>query len=292
MPRGVAQVRSPATTSTDEAGSWATAKVRLLAEKEARAMAELTTYVGFAAVIYALSFLSGMLGLGVAFVAIPVLGIVGFDLKTVIMPWALLLNGLTSISAALEFLRRKMVDLRTAVPLLVITTLAAPVGVYLVRFVAVDTIWWIYVGVLIFLAYRMSFPPKGRPEEESSVGDRERVVAVGLGVAIGAFAGFLGVGPGFLMMPTLVLLGYSARVAAATNALVVTLPSFSAFAAHLGTAQFDWGLVIVTSAAAVAGAQMGANFMAKRVGSRTLSRLFAVLLIALGLQRAYLLTIG
>ena len=262
-------------------------------EREARAMVELLSYAGFAAVIYVLSFLSGMLGLGVAFVAIPVLGIFGFDLKTVIMPWALLLNGLTAISAAVAFLRRGMVDLRTAVPLLVITTLAAPVGVYLVRFVAVDTIWWIYVGVLAFLAYRMSFPPKSRQEEESStVGDRERVVAGGLGVAIGAFAGFLGVGPGFLMMPTLVLLGYSARIAAATNAVVVTLPSFSAFAAHLGTARFDWGLVIVTSAAALAGAQMGANFMARRVRSRTLSRMFALLLVALGLQRVYLLTVG
>ena len=34
---------------------------------------------------------------------------------------------------------------------------------------------------------------------------------------ISVFAGFLGVGPGFLLMPTLALVGYSARLAAATN---------------------------------------------------------------------------
>ena len=33
-----------------------------------------------------------MLGLGVAFIAIPVLGLFGFDLKDVIQPWALLLS--------------------------------------------------------------------------------------------------------------------------------------------------------------------------------------------------------
>lgn len=251
-------------------------------------MPDVLLYLGFAALLYVLSFVSGMLGLGVAFVAIPVLALFGFDLKTVLMPWALLLNGLTAISAAIAFLRQGMVDLRTAVPLLVITTLAAPIGVYLVGFVPVDVIWWIYVGVLVFLAYRMSFPPQVGEIEGKTVGDRQRVIASILGLVIGAFAGFLGVGPGFLMMPALVLLGYSARTAAATNAVIVTLPSFSAFAGHLGTAQFDWILVLVTGAASVVGAMNGASFMARRVRSRMLSRIFAVVLIALALQRVYL----
>ena len=50
--------------------------------------------------LFGLSFLSGMLGLGVAFIAIPVLGLFGYDLKDVIQPWALLLNGLTAISGS------------------------------------------------------------------------------------------------------------------------------------------------------------------------------------------------
>ncbi len=61
--------------------------------------------------IFVLSFISGMLGLGVAFVAIPVLGLFGFDLIHVIMPWALLLNGLTAIAAAVKFIQKKMVGL-------------------------------------------------------------------------------------------------------------------------------------------------------------------------------------
>lgn len=86
-----------------------------------------------AAVLFVLSFLAGMLGLGVAFIAIPVLGLFGFELKHVIMPWALLLNGLTAISAAVAYLRKKMVDMKTALAYLIITTLAAPIGVYLIK---------------------------------------------------------------------------------------------------------------------------------------------------------------
>lgn len=53
--------------------------------------------------LFGLSFLSGMLGLGVAFVAIPILGLFDYDLKDVIQPWALLLNGVTAISSAVAF---------------------------------------------------------------------------------------------------------------------------------------------------------------------------------------------
>jgi uncharacterized membrane protein YfcA len=90
-------------------------------------------------------------------------------------------------------------------------------------------------------------------------------------------------------MPSLVMLGYTARIGAATNAVIVTLPSFSAFASHLGSAQFDWLMVGVTSVAAVIGAQLGAQFMAKRVKSLTLSRVFALALALLAIQRAVIL---
>lgn len=106
---------------------------------------------------------------------------------------------------------------------------------------------------------------------------------------ISVFAGFLGVGPGFLLMPTLALVGYSARLAAATNSVAVTLPSFSAFVSHLPTATFDWPTVIVTSIASVIGAWLGAKFTAGRVKSATLSRIFAIALVALAVQRAWIL---
>ncbi len=242
------------------------------------------------AVIFVLSFLSGMLGLGVAFIAIPALGLFGFELKHVIMPWALLLNGLTAISAAVTYLRKKMVDLKTAIPLVILTTVAAPLGVYLLRFVETSTIWWIFVGVLIFLAIRMATKKPGADQKDiTDIPNRRRVLGCAIGTGIGVFAGFLGVGPGFLLMPTLTLLGYTARIAAATNSLAVTLPSFSAFAAHWGEAQFDLALLTTTAVTSTIGALLGASFMAKRVKSKTLELAFAGLLIVLAVQRAWIL---
>jgi uncharacterized membrane protein YfcA len=239
--------------------------------------------------LFGLSFVAGMMGLGVAFIATPVLGLFDFELKHVIMPWSLWLNGLTAISGAIAFARAKMVDWRTAVPLLIITTLVAPIGVWLLQFVNTTTLWWIYTGLLLFLAYRMAFPPKQDDSKAIIITDTTRAKGGILSAFIGVFAGLLGVGPGFLMMPTLVLLGYTARLAAATNSVIVTLPSFSAFLTHLPNAQFDWLMLILTSISGVIGAQLGARFMAKRVKSLTLTRLFALALVLLAVQRAFIL---
>ena len=239
--------------------------------------------------LFGLSFLSGMLGLGVAFVAIPILGLLGYDLKDVIQPWALLLNGLTAISGATAFWRAGMVDKRGALVLLLITTVCAPIGVWLLQFASADLVWWLYVGVLVFLAVRMLLPKRASTDNVAEITDANRAKAATAAAPISVFAGFLGVGPGFLLMPTLTLVGYSARLAAATNSVVVTLPSFSAFLSHLGTATFDWPTVLVTSVAAMAGAWLGARFTAGRVKSATLSRIFAVALIALAAQRGWIL---
>jgi uncharacterized protein len=182
-----------------------------------------------------------------------------------------------------------MVDRRGAIALVVITTIGAPLGVWLVQQATVETVWWLYVGVLTFLAVRMLLPSRGTSENLADIDDSARLKAGVAAAPISVFAGFLGVGPGFLLMPTLTMVGYSARLAAATTAVAVTLPSFSAFASHLGTARFDWGLVGATSIAAVIGSALGARFTAAKVKSLTLSRVFAVMLIALAVQRAWIL---
>ncbi len=51
-------------------------------------------------------------------------------------------------------------------------------------------------------------------------------------------------------------------------------------------------MLALTSVTAVIGAQLGARFMTRRVKSLTLSRLFALALVLLAMQRAYVLLAG
>src|SRR5512136_704162 len=102
-------------------------------------------YIVIPAILFALSFLAGMMGLGVAFILTPVLGLFGFDLKHVIMPSSLWLNGLTTLAGAITYALARMVDWHTVISLLIMSTVVALFGVWMLQFVPMNIVWWFYV---------------------------------------------------------------------------------------------------------------------------------------------------
>jgi uncharacterized membrane protein YfcA len=115
-----------------------------------------------------------------------------------------------------------------------------------------------------------------------------RVVAAGLG--IGFLTGFLGVGGGFIIVPVLVvLLRYDMPAAVGTSLLVIGLNSAVALAARLGHGGLVWHVVLPFTLAAVAGS-LGGKKLADRIDAASLTRAFAVLLLAVaayvGIQAA------
>lgn len=85
--------------------------------------------------LFLLSIISGMLGLGVAFAAIPFLGLFLPDLVNQVQPLSLLLNGVTALFAVFGFAKSGYVDWKKAIYLTIVATLAAPVGAWLVQYV-------------------------------------------------------------------------------------------------------------------------------------------------------------
>ena len=78
-----------------------------------------------AAGVLVLAALSGMLGLGVAFVAVPFLSIFLDDLGAQVQPLTLLLNGVTALFAAVGFSREGYTDWRQGGALAIATKRAA-----------------------------------------------------------------------------------------------------------------------------------------------------------------------
>jgi uncharacterized membrane protein YfcA len=104
--------------------------------------------------------------------------------------------------------------------------------------------------------------------------------AVGAGVAVGFLTGLFGVGGGFLIIPTLVLLlGLPMEVAVGTSLVIIVLNSIAGFAAHAGDTALDWGVVTAFTAAAVAGSVVAGRFATKLPADR-LRRGFAYLVLA------------
>lgn len=223
-----------------------------------------------------LSFISGMLGLGVAFAAIPFLGLFMNDLVHQVQPLSLTLNGITALFATFGFARSGYVDWKKAVTLAVVTTISAPVGALLAQHIQQTVIWWIYFASVAYLAYRLFRPVRGEGNAQPNF-----PVALALAVPISILSGLLGVGPGFLLMPTLILVGFEPKMAAGINAFAVTPPSFSALIPHLSTARFDTGLTGWCILVGVIFSYLGAKVTSIYVPDQRLKQLFGVLIVVM-----------
>ena len=227
--------------------------------------------------LFALSVASGMLGLGVAFAAVPFLGFFLPDLVHQVQPLSLFLNGVTALFAAFGFARSHLVAWRPALLLTAVTATVAPAGAWLAQYVAQGWLWAIYLLAVIYLAAQMFRRTKASPgAQQPRLG-----LALAIAVPISVLAGLLGVGPGFLLMPVLILAGYEPKLAAGINAVAVTLPSFTSLIPHLATARVDLSLAAVLVVVGALGSFLGARLTSKFVSGPALKRIFGILIVVM-----------
>ena len=101
-----------------------------------------------------------------------------------------------------------------------------------------------------------------------------------LGVIVGVAASFSGLGGGFLMVPLLLFLGYSAQQSVGTSFVAILVISFSAVVAHGKLAHVDYRAGILLGLGGVVGAQVGARLV-DHVSTAGFRRILAIILIAL-----------
>jgi len=233
--------------------------------------------------LFLLSVISGMLGLGVAFSAVPFLALFLPDLVHQVQPLSLLLNGITALFAVFGFAQSGFVDWKKAITLAIVTTLTAPLGAWLVQHVTQFYVWFAYLLAVIYIAYRLFKPVKERP------GDENFRLALILAVPISVLSGFLGIGPGFLLMPTLILVGFEAKKAAGINAFAVCPPSFSSLIPHIGTAQWDFNLTVTLLVVGAVGSFAGARLTSLYLPSGRVKQLFGILIVIMTVYKIYTL---
>lgn len=235
-------------------------------------------------IIFVFAVIFSMLGLGGSMLYIPVLKWFGYSFKTVAIPTGLLLNGVTALSAAIYFLRAKMVDVKGAIPLIVTSFIGAPLGAVLTRYVPTRILLILFVIGMVFAGARMLLI-SGQKEPETMMPVRKRMILTGAaGFGIGMIAGMLGLGGGFLVVPMLIALGYPTKKAAATSAFVVVFSSFSGFAGHVAEGHFEPGLMIGCLVAVVIGSRLGAQLMNEKMQPRLIKQMFGGVLLLVAVK--------
>lgn len=222
-----------------------------------------------------------MLGLGVAFVAVPFLSFFMEDLVHQVQPISLLLNGITALFAAFGFAKGGYIDWKKAGILAVITTISAPIGAVLVQIVPQTSVWFVYLAAVIFLAYNLFRKTSSERKEENFK------LAMILAIPVSILSGFLGVGPGFLLLPTLIILGFETKKAAGINAIAVTPPSFSSVVPHISTAQFDPTLLVILLVVGAGGSFLGARLSSIYLPSNRIKQIFGILIVVMTIYPKY-----
>ena len=123
-------------------------------------------------------------------------------------------------------------------------------------------------------------PPTSFQERYRAVG-WARLVVVGLGV--GFLTGFFGVGGGFLIVPSLVLvIGLPMHLAVGTSLVAISLNSLWGIVGNLRLGGLDWTLTALFGLGGVVGVLTGGK-LAGRLPDRSLHSAFAVVIVGVAL---------
>ncbi|MDI1449787.1 sulfite exporter TauE/SafE family protein [Polyangium sp. 6x1] len=222
----------------------------------------------------------GMLGGGGAILTLPMLVYVLDVEPRAAIATSLFVVGVTALVSLFFHARRGHVRYRVGALFGAAAMVGAFAGGRLAHFVPEEVLLVVFGATMVVTAI---FMLRGRGEAPADRRELRVERALLLGFAVGCFAGLVGAGGGFLIVPALVLFGGLAmREAVATSLFVITLQSFAGFAGHAAHAHLDPVLVASVTACAALGSVAGA-LLGKRVSPENLRRVFAWLVVAMGL---------
>jgi len=246
-----------------------------------------------------------MVGLGGGIFVIPCLTLfLGIPIHTAI---AASLIGViaTSTSGSITYLRQGFTNIRLAITLETALTLGAiaggVVGAALGREALSAVFGVVMITISVYMAVKRNASVNGEPHEASlgmlgaryqeavhgsEVRYRVRRLPLGLlsGLVAGHVSGLLGVGGGFLTVPTLHLgMGVPMRAAVATSNLMLGVTACAGAVSYLARGFVDPVVAVPVVLGVAAGALVGAK-LGLRVKTGTLASVLAVVLFALALQ--------
>ncbi|QZT61154.1 sulfite exporter TauE/SafE family protein [Mycolicibacterium austroafricanum] len=204
----------------------------------------------------------GLLGGGGSILTVPLLAYVaGMDAKAAIAT-SLLVVGVTSAIGAISHARAGRVQWRTGLIFGAAGMAGAYAGGLLARFIPGTVLLIGFAVMMIATAIAML---RGRKTVETGHTNHRlpvpKILAEGL--IVGLVTGLVGAGGGFLVVPALALLGgLPMPIAVGTSLIVIAMKSFAGLAGYLSSVHINWTLALAVTAAAVAGALIGARLTA------------------------------
>ena len=231
--------------------------------------------------IFLISFVLTMVGLGGGLIFSPLFVILGFA-KSQAASVSLFLNLIAAASAAFAYARKKMVDFSLSIPLIVSSSMTAPLGSFLNVRIDLKSFLIIMSIVLAMAGIRMFLSPATDNEKPELSPAQKITGGIIIGACIGFIGGLLGIGGGVFIVPLLIyVLKTSTKIAAASSTFIVCFSSLTGFIGYASISEINWRFMLPAAIASFAGGQVGARVMSSRLNGKNIRMMFSVILFIL-----------
>ncbi|MDV7139382.1 sulfite exporter TauE/SafE family protein [Maribacter sp. TH_r10] len=243
----------------------------------------------------------GLMGSGGSLIAIPIFTYLFHISPITTTAYSLFVVGTSSTIGALRNWEKGLVDFKIAF----VFAIPAFIAVYVVRKyilpiipMEIVTIYDIAVtkdmAIMVFLALIMLLCSLSMIRTKKSLLEHKQLnrynypLIVLQGILIGLFTGFVGIGGGFLIIPTLVLLvKLPMKKAVATSLFIIALKSLIGFLGDLGNLEINWSFLLRFTAISTLGIFLGIYFSSFIKGEK-LKTYFGWLLLILSIGIFYM----
>lgn len=230
------------------------------------------------ALSFALSLFFALGGVGSAIALVPILQMLGVDYQSA-KAIGLIVTISAMLSATISNVKTKSIDYTIAISLLISSSLFSVVGVYISRYIEVESIKILFVLILIFSASVMLFFNK-----KSILNSTSKVWLYLVGSFAGTVSGLLGIGGGLIIMPFLIMLGFNAKKVALSIGLVITVSASTALAAQMSILSIEPMQVMSISIAGVFGGLIGNYLLRNFLREKHIKKVLALFLYILAVK--------
>lgn len=236
----------------------------------------------------------GLIGGGGSILTVPVLVYLFFISPSLATSYSLFIVGVTSLIGAYKNYRKGLIHFRTAL----IFSASSVTVVFIIRkfiipllpkfffsigsFRVTESFAIMIVFAVLMLCVSVSMLAN---KEINYTNTKERNIFFVLlyGIVIGIITGLLGVGGGFLLIPTLVLImKLPMKHAIGTSLLIIALNSLIGFTGDIGHFNFDWPFLLTITFIAVAGLLIG-DALNKKINEEKLRKIFGWFVLTVSL---------
>jgi uncharacterized protein len=254
--------------------------------------------------------IGSLVGLGGGIIIVPSLLFLGSSttLISAVTPQiaagtSLLVIIFTGLSSTIAYYKQKKVDYKIGLLLFIGSGPAGIWGAWVNKELNVDAFSLWFGFFMIFISFVLMVKDKINPIKRNNIkgiwrtyndsfGNEQTygfnpITGFLISIIVGFLGGFLGIGGGSLMVPSLILLfHFPPHIAVATSMFLLFLTSSTSSIAHIMMGNVNWLYALALIPGAWFGGKLGA-FINQKLPGKTVVRILRIVLIIVGIQLIY-----